>query len=164
MLHELERAKRTESQWKTTVEKLKRDIDSMNLRVTQQTDDQAARITDLQAKEDATKIELKLLRNENLAVKQDNKMLYEKLAENEMSLDGKEQQTRLNSIQLKETNKQINELKSQVEERQERIEFWENEVKTLQMSKDRFYIEFNSKLSEIAETRQNMAIMHESHL
>ena len=81
-----------------------------------------------------------------------------------MSLDGKEQQTRLNSIQLKETNKQIIDLKSQVEEKQERIEFWENEVKTLQMSKDRFYIEFNAKLSEIAESRQNMAILHESQL
>ena len=35
MLNELEKARRTESQWKTTVEKLKRDIDSMNVRVTQ---------------------------------------------------------------------------------------------------------------------------------
>ena len=49
-------------------------------------------------------------------------MLYEKLSENEMSLDGKEQQTRLNSIQLKESNKQINELKNQMIELKELVE------------------------------------------
>ena len=97
-------------------------------------------------------MELKLLRNENLAIKQDNKALFDKLAATEQMVEDENQQLRLNSIQLKEANKAQADLRNHLAQSEHRLLAMQNELNISELNRHRALEELTTKIEEIKES------------
>ena len=91
MIHEMERANMGEAQWRQTVDQLRLDIDGLQHKISLQQAEQNQQVVDLAAKDESLTVELKLRRNENLAMKQDNQALFDKLTVVEQMMEDKDQ-------------------------------------------------------------------------
>jgi len=91
MIHEMERTKMSEAQWRQTVDQLRLDIDGLQRKIGHQQEEQSQQVVNLAAKDESLMVELKLMRNENLATKQDNQALFDKLTVSEQMMEDKDQ-------------------------------------------------------------------------
>ena len=91
MIHEMERTKTSEAQWRQTVDQLRLDIDGLQRKISIQQEEQSQQVVNLAAKDESLMVELKLMRNENLATKQDNQALFDKLTVSEQMMEDKDQ-------------------------------------------------------------------------
>ena len=91
MIHEMERAKMGEAQWRQTVDQLRLDIDGLQHKIRIQQEEQNQQVVNLAANDESLTVELKLMRNENLAMKQDNQALFDKLTVSEQMMEDKDQ-------------------------------------------------------------------------
>ena len=72
------------------VNQLSSNIDVLKQKVTDREYEQATKMTTLQVTDESLRVQVKLLNNQNLAMKQDNKLLFEKLSITEKGLQDKD--------------------------------------------------------------------------
>ena len=85
-MKEVENSRALESQWRKTVEHLKRDLEHLQQRVGQQQSQQSRKTIDLETREEQLNIEVKLLRNEASSLKSENRRLLDQLQASEQAL------------------------------------------------------------------------------
>lgn len=69
---------------------LKQTVEELQGKLGSQKQEQQQKLFTIEAKDEQLSSELRLLRNENMAIKQDNKTLFERLAMTENSMHEKE--------------------------------------------------------------------------
>ena len=88
MVSELDRVKANEAQWRQIVQNLKKDIDLLQARIKQHQDEQIIKVV---TNDQNHSLEIKMLKNENLAIKQDNKCLFDKISDYEQIIQDKDE-------------------------------------------------------------------------
>ena len=154
----------SEAQWRQTVDQLKRDVDGLQRKISIQQEEQNQRADNLAAQDESLTVELKLLRNENLTIKQDNKALFDKYTAAEQMIEDESQQLQLIQIQLKEANKARLDLKNQLAQSEHRLSAMQNELKISELNRHRALEELTTKIDEIKESQQSLADLYENQL
>ena len=164
MINEMERTKQSEVQWRHTVDQLKRDIDGLQRKISIEQEEQNYRVVNLAAQDESLIVELKLLRNENLTIKQNNQALFDKLAATEQMVEDEGQRLRMNQIQLKEANKAQVDLKNLLAQSEHKLSGMQHELKISELNRHRALEDFTTKIEEIKESQQSLADLYENQL
>lgn len=98
----MNKAQKSEAQWKETVTQLKSNVNDMQLTMGKRQKERDETITTIEAKDEQVMLQLKHLRNENAAIKQDNKTLFDQIAMADNAAYEKDQQLNLYSVQVHE--------------------------------------------------------------
>lgn len=116
LVQDVENSRALESQWRQTVEQLKRDIENLQSRIGMQQGEQSRRVIDLEAKEEQMNVEIKLQKNEIGALKTENGRLLEQLQIVEQAVQEKEQKLRMAQIKSEEASRLQQEMQHKFKE------------------------------------------------
>lgn len=150
--------------YKNLINTLRINIEELNVKVTEQTRTQQQEMEQLRENDDANRLQLKLLNNQNLQLKQDNANLVDKLQIVEASLQDKDNELGMTKMQLNDQLRLCEEIKNQLEMScQGLIKMKESFIK-LEVDKDHRLSLLANQIEEIKESRDGLTDLYETQL
>ena len=161
---ELDKSRQAEEQWRATVDKLKNDIDMMTSKVTAFKSEEGRKLEELSAKDEANRVEVSILRKENLAIKQDNQALFQRVAELEHNLSDRDQQLHALALDQKSAKKSLQDAKSREQQARSESDSLRQllEEREVQFSKNLGSLE--AVLDEVKQSKLSLQVVFESQI
>lgn len=160
LVKEVENSRALESQWRKTVEHLKRDLEHLQQRVGQQSQ-QSRKAIDLEAREEQLNIEVKLLRNEAASLKSENRRLLDQLQESEQALQMREEDLRKAEMKGEQAARLQQEMQNRFKETESLTGQMEEQMVAQEVARSRALEELAAKIDEIKESRQSLQDLYE---